>query len=142
VGAAAGAGERRAAAALLLAGAVALAAFAPRRAPDPACAEPRAEAGARVRCGGAPGTAPAGSLGLLFGLPLDPNTAAPAALEVLPGIGPARAAAIAAERCRAPFASLAELERVPGIGPRTRERLAPFLHVAAAPQPAGCAPVQ
>jgi hypothetical protein len=142
VGAGPGAAERRAAAALLLAGAVALAAFAPRRTPDPACAEPRAEAGARVRCAGAPGAAPVGAPRLLFGLRLDPNTAAPAALEVLPGIGPARAAAIAAERCRAPFRSLAELERVPGIGARTRERLAPFLQVAAAPQPAGCAGVQ
>jgi len=60
-----------------------------------------------------------GSSRLLFGQRLDLNRAPPQVLEVLPGIGPARAAALAEERIRRPFASLAEVERVHGIGPAT-----------------------
>jgi hypothetical protein len=67
---------------------------------------------------------------LLFGLPLDPNRASPASLETLPGIGPSRAAAIAAERSTAPFCRFADLDRVPGIGPRTLEKLSGLLEVA------------
>lgn len=66
---------------------------------------------------------------LLDGGRLDPNAASRRLLESLPGIGPGRAAAIEAERARAPFDSVGELERVPGIGPRTREGLEPFLSV-------------
>jgi len=62
---------------------------------------------------------------LLFGLALDPNRADAAALEALPGIGPARAAAIVAARCERPFAGAWDLERVPGIGPRTRAGVEP-----------------
>lgn len=59
---------------------------------------------------------------------LDPNTAGEEELDRLPGIGPALAARIVAERERGgPFHSLADLERVPGIGPATRARLAPYL---------------
>ena len=65
----------------------------------------------------------------LFGLPLDPNRASPASLETLPGIGPSRAAAIAAARSKAPFCALADLDRVPGIGPRTLEKLSGLLEV-------------
>ena len=55
---------------------------------------------------------------------------APAAwLEALPGIGPARAAAILRERDTRPFVRIEDLERVPGIGPITRERLAEFVRV-------------
>jgi hypothetical protein len=60
-----------------------------------------------------------GAAPLLFGGKLDLNRAPPAVLEVLPGIGPARAAALAAERERRPFASVDEVERVRGIGPAT-----------------------
>ena len=63
---------------------------------------------------------------LLFGGWLDLNRAEAQALEALPGIGPARARAIAAAR---PFSSLDELERVRGIGPKTRAALSPWLRV-------------
>lgn len=50
--------------------------------------------------------------------PIDVNRASAAELEMLPGVGPATAAAIVAERDRnGPFASSGDLERVPGIGP-------------------------
>jgi len=65
----------------------------------------------------------------LFGLPLDPNRASPACLETLPGIGPSRAAAIAAARSSAPFCKFTDLDRVPGIGPRTLEKLSGLLEV-------------
>lgn len=59
---------------------------------------------------------------------IDPNTAGEEDLDRLPGIGPALAARIVAERERGgPFHSLADLERVPGIGPATRARLEPYL---------------
>ena len=80
-----------------------------------------------VGCGRKDGAALRGPSRVLFDLPLDPNTAAPASLEVLPGIGPVRAAAIESERCRRPFESVAELERVAGIGPKTRARREPVL---------------
>ncbi len=48
------------------------------------------------------------------------NTAASSALESLPGIGPAKAAAIIADReTNGPFPSCAQLQRVRGIGPAT-----------------------
>ena len=65
----------------------------------------------------------------LFGLPLDPNRASPASLETLPGIGPSRAAAIAAARSSAPFCDFEDLDRVPGIGPRTLEKLSGLLAI-------------
>jgi competence protein ComEA len=50
--------------------------------------------------------------------PVDLNRASADELDVLPGIGPATAAAIVDERNRnGPFASVDDLERVPGIGP-------------------------
>ena len=83
-----------------------------------------------------PGAVREGIAQLLAGGRVDPNAAAPALLENLPGIGPGRAAAIAEARERAPFASPQDLDRVPGIGPRTLEKLAPFLEVDSA-GPAG-----
>lgn len=55
---------------------------------------------------------------------VDVNRAGPAQLERLPGIGPATAAAIVAERDRnGPFAGVDDLERVPGIGPTRLDAL-------------------
>ncbi len=54
------------------------------------------------------------------------NTASLASLETLPGIGPAKAAAIIAER---PFGTVEELERVPGIGPKTLANIEPLVKV-------------
>jgi hypothetical protein len=70
---------------------------------------------------------------LLFGLTLDLNVADVAALEVLPRIGPRRAAAIVATREEERFASMDDLARVPGIGPRTLEGLAGWASVEGKP---------
>jgi hypothetical protein len=72
---------------------------------------------------------------LLVGLPIDPNQADAATLEVLPGIGPGRALAIVTERERGRFRSVAELTRVPGIGPRTLAGLIGWVSVGEAPGP-------
>ena len=62
---------------------------------------------------------------LALGLPLALDALGSADLELLDGIGPARAAAIGAERERAgPFGSNDALaRRVPGIGPATAARV-------------------
>ncbi|MCZ6574687.1 MAG: helix-hairpin-helix domain-containing protein [Planctomycetota bacterium] len=44
-------------------------------------------------------------------------------MQLLPGIGPARAAAIVADRARGAYERLDELQRVRGIGPKTLEGL-------------------
>ena len=81
-----------------------------------------------------PGAAPLrGAARLLWGAPLDLNREDPAALEVLAGIGPTRARAIAAGR---PFCRVSDLDRVPGIGPRTLLRLRG--QVATPDPPAAC----
>lgn len=72
---------------------------------------------------------------LLFGRGLDPNRAAPGALEALPGIGPARALAIVREARVRPFCRAEDLERVAGIGPAIQARLAAFVEVS----PGACA---
>jgi competence protein ComEA len=51
-------------------------------------------------------------------LPIDVNVATAGELEALPGVGPATATAIVAERERnGPFLDVDDLDRVPGIGP-------------------------
>jgi len=69
---------------------------------------------------------------------VDLNRATPAELERLPGIGPALAARIAADRrVHGPFASPESLLRVPGIGPRILGRILPFLSGASSPADSG-----
>jgi DNA uptake protein ComE-like DNA-binding protein len=65
-----------------------------------------------------------GAARLLYGAKLDPNREPPEVLALLPGIGPARARAIAAAR---PLCSLADLDAVSGIGPVTLRWLAASL---------------
>ena len=55
---------------------------------------------------------------------IDVNSASSAELQLLPGIGPALAGRIIADReANGPFESLDDLQRIAGIGPRTVERL-------------------
>jgi competence protein ComEA len=115
-----------------------------RRPPEaPACPQPAeraARAGHTTQAGCAGGAPLRGPARILFGQGLDPNTADAAALEVLPGIGPGRAAAIVAARCPRGFASARDLERVPGIGPRTRAGMEPWLAIDPSAAPACAAP--
>jgi competence protein ComEA len=56
------------------------------------------------------------------------NLAGSGELESLPGIGPAKAAAIIAFRTdHGSFTSLADLDRVPGIGPATLANIGPLI---------------
>lgn len=67
---------------------------------------------------------------------LDPNTASTTQLRRLPGVGPARAEAIVAERLSGgSFESPADMARVPGIGPRIADALRPHLSFGARPSP-------
>jgi competence protein ComEA len=62
--------------------------------------------------------------------PLDLNSATEAQLERLPGIGPARARDIVANRERhGSFSRVADLDRIPGIGPAAVARLSTFVRV-------------
>ena len=79
-------------------------------------------------CAGGP-DAVEGAARLLFGGRLDANRAGAAAFQLLPGIGPKRAAAIVVARGERPFGCLAALERAHGVGPATVERLRPWLRV-------------
>jgi len=99
----------------------------------PPCAHPgeREASGGhtrRVTCDGASGGGEVrGPARVLFGLGIDPNVADAAALEALPGVGPARAEAIVAGRADGAYRTLADLRRVRGIGPVTLRRAAPWL---------------
>jgi competence ComEA-like helix-hairpin-helix protein len=55
------------------------------------------------------------------------NTASSAALQRLPGVGPATAQKIMEERVQRPFTSVDDLLRVKGIGPKKLEKLRPFV---------------
>lgn len=58
---------------------------------------------------------------------VDLNMAGSEEIALLPGIGPAIAGRIVADRAeRGPFASVDELRRVKGIGASTLERVRPF----------------
>ena len=63
---------------------------------------------------------------------INPNTASAASLVRLPGIGPARAAAIIEYRKNfgkdtPAFACPADLDKISGIGPKTIEKMEPWL---------------
>lgn len=61
---------------------------------------------------------------------IDINRADVSELQLLPGIGPAKAAAIVATRERmGAFRTVDDLLEVNGIGPATLERLRPYVHV-------------
>ncbi len=102
---------------------------------SPACLFPREARAYRglsaaIRCGDAlAGSASPlrGPARLLFGLRIDPNCADARTLEVLPGIGATRAAAVVAERREGNYSRLSDLRRVRGIGPRTAAKLEAFL---------------
>ncbi len=69
-------------------------------------------------------------------LRIDLNSATAAQLEMLPGIGPAKARAIVEDRTRnGAFGSVEALDRVVGIGPKTVERLRQHLTVSVAVEP-------
>lgn len=73
---------------------------------------------------------PRSQVGRSARLVIDLNTATTAQLELLPGIGPAKAKAIVDDRdVNGRFASVDDLDRVPGIGLKTVDRLRQ--HVAA-----------
>jgi len=76
-----------------------------------------------------------GSSPLLFGGTLDLNRAPPGVLEVLPGIGHARARAIVRERTRRRFGAVGEVVRVRGIGPGVARGLAGWARVDPAGRP-------
>jgi competence protein ComEA len=98
---------------------------------DGECRLAAAGAASPCACSAIPGT-----LRRALGWPIPLDTATAADLEALPGIGPARALAIAEERARGgPFEAVSALERVPGLGRATVERLAPLV-VAGAADPA------
>ncbi|MBS7217877.1 MAG: ComEA family DNA-binding protein [Oscillospiraceae bacterium] len=69
---------------------------------------------------------------LLEGEVIDLNTAAPKDLERLPGIGPAKAEAIASYRAEhGPFRTIDQLTEVSGIGDATLEALRPYICASA-----------
>jgi competence ComEA-like helix-hairpin-helix protein len=62
---------------------------------------------------------------------IDLNTASAAELELLPGIGPTRAAEIVANRTeRGPFRSVRDLDRVKGLGAITLKKLSGHVTVS------------
>lgn len=66
---------------------------------------------------------------------LDLNQANDAALQGLPGVGPATAAAIVADRARrGSFVRVEDLVRVKGIGPAKLKAVRPFVTVTASEQ--------
>jgi len=89
------------------------------------------EPGTRLVVAGGAWRAEAMAERLVFGLPIDPNTATAAGLEAIPGIGPALAMEIVADRASlGPFSSVEDLDRVKGIGPATVEAMRPFVAVS------------
>jgi hypothetical protein len=76
-----------------------------------------------------------GAARLLFGLPLDLNLEAVGSFEALPGVGLARARAIARTRSRHWFVSVDDLRQIEGFGPGTRSAIAHCVEVTRAAGP-------
>ncbi|MFI4917251.1 MAG: helix-hairpin-helix domain-containing protein [Phycisphaerales bacterium JB060] len=80
-----------------------------------------------------PGPGAASEPDLRVGMTIDINTASADRLELLPGIGPSRAAAIIESRQSVgPFRTVEDLARVHGIGPATVEGVRPYVRIEAA----------
>ncbi len=60
---------------------------------------------------------------------LDPNTAPPDSLELLPGIGPVLTDRIVQFREHTPFETEIDITNVKGIGPKLYEQIKPYLRV-------------
>lgn len=74
-----------------------------------------------------PGLAPAS---------IDVDVAPAAELDRLPGIGPALAGRIVADReANGPFGSVQALQRVRGVGPALADRVAPYVTFSRSPRP-------
>ena len=85
---------------------------------------------ASAGAGGGAGAGGAGAGGGRAGAPLNVNTADAAALQELPGIGPALAAAIVEHRRQSgPFTTVDELVEVSGIGPAKLDQIRPLATV-------------
>jgi len=68
---------------------------------------------------------------------IDVDTASEAAIERLPGVGPALAQRIVQDRqANGPFGSLDGLDQVSGIGPAMLARLTPHVRFSGPPRPA------
>jgi len=113
-------------------------------------ASDRSGAGARRRPrrrvgGDGEGTAPAPGRPPLAAvtppaLPVDVDVADVAALEALPGVGPALARRIVEERATGgAFGSVTGLQRVRGVGPKLAARLAPHVTFSGVPRPSSAA---
>ena len=77
---------------------------------------------------------PAAAPSLAFPLNININAASAEALQSLPGIGPALAARIVADReARGPFRTSEDLLRVPGIGPKRWEQIRPLVRLTEEP---------
>lgn len=94
-------------------------------APAPVLVEGACRLGVRGEAPGCPCDALEPRARLALGLPVTLDALGASDLELLDGVGPARAAAIAAERERGAFGSSDSLaDRVAGIGPATAARIA------------------
>lgn len=70
------------------------------------------------------------------GMMIDVNTASADQLQLLPGIGPSRAAAIIESRnTQGPFRTVEDLARVRGIGPATVEGVRPYVRIEPVSEP-------
>jgi competence protein ComEA len=73
--------------------------------------------------------APAAGAGKILEGVVNINAATAVELQLLPGVGPAKADLIVAYRRLHPFRSIEELARVKGIGPKTVRKLKPHLSI-------------